>query len=115
MSRKNAELQAELANIARGAANPRPADQKASTVRKTPTLGPLAVLLGLVVLSVAAGPLLSVFGNAQYIALGVVCVVLFGAVFAYSRSHRDAYIARMQAAGMSELEAYQAYNARYGD
>jgi hypothetical protein len=122
MSRKNAELRAELAKIVRGAANPRTVDQKASTVRKTPTLGPRAVLLGLVVLSVAAGPLLSVFGNAQDIGLTVAvfifvlfCAVVFGAIFAFNRSHRQAHVDRMKAAGMTEFEAHRAYNARYFD
>jgi hypothetical protein len=115
MSHDNTDLRAELAIMARGAADPRSTEQKAIPKRKTTVFGPLAVLLGLVVLSVVAGPLLLVFGNAQYIALGAFCIVLFGAVFVYNRSHRDAYIARMQADGMSELDAYRAYRARYGD
>jgi hypothetical protein len=114
MGRDNAELRAELAMTARGPVKPHNPDQP-SVTKRNPVVSPLVLILGLVVLSVAAGPLLSVFGNPQYIALGVFCFVLFGAVFACHRSHRLAYVERMQAAGMSELDAYRSYNARYGD
>jgi hypothetical protein len=108
-------LIAELSNLAR---NGPTADQslrrsEAEAHWSSMRLYPLLMLAGLLSLSAGFSSFCFTGGVGSYIGVGVLFLGLMGTVMWFNSKHREAYVARQMANGVSRADAERDYSNRY--
>jgi hypothetical protein len=110
---RDQELITELSALARNGAPIERDDRKTADQWSTVRFYPMLMVVGLGVLSVGVGAVCLPPGFGSYVAVAVFFFVLLTAVLAMNSKHREAYVERQMANGMSRSEAEREYSNRY--
>jgi hypothetical protein len=114
-SGRNQKLIAELSELARNGTSRdqdrhrSEADARWSSIRPYPVL----TLIGLIAISGGLSALCLSDGIASYLAVGVFFFAIMGVILRMNGEHREAYVERQVANGISRQEAESEYRNRY--